>query len=440
MKPLSIALLAILLAGGPAARAAAPWPAESHTAAIQLTALDAGLNTVNWSGAFWNPATRTLWLACNSGYFWALVEGGPYGIQVATNAAGTPAKWISSGDFESICQAGLGDEYVYVMDENGYIREFDVSQFGVVSPSQVWDIRVQCPEVGGASGGEGLAFVPDEFLRRQHFCDSNGVAGVSSNGMGGLMFVGYQYDGFVYAFDLDRSNGQYTFVGRYQTGRTETAGLEFDRATGQLYVWHNLGENYLEVVELNSYPDGSDRRFRQLAEYVGPRTGNLEGFALVPAAATNANGGCILTDDDNLNGEAILWYREFQPAADTDADGLADGYELWNFGSTTQTVGSADSDDDAFSNAAEEITGTDPNDPDSALVQNAATADSEALVLSWPSAAGRIYAIHSTDVITNGFTHTVQSNIPDSAPLNIATVDVSGLMGLSFYRIAAERP
>ena len=80
------------------------------------------------------------------------------------------------------------------------------------------------------------------------------------------------------------------------------------------------------------------------------------------------------------------------------------------------------------------------NDPASALVQNAASADSEALVLSWPSVTGRIYAIHSTDVITNGFTNTVQSNIPDSAPLNTATVDVSGLMGLSFYRIAAERP
>lgn len=440
MKPMPIAFLAILLACGPAARAADPWPAEAHTAAIQLTALDSGLNTVNWSGAFWNPATRTLWLACNSGYFWALVEGGPYGIQVATNAAGTPAKWTSSGDFEAICQAGLGDDRVYVMDENGYIREFDVAQFGVVVQSQGWDIRAQCPEAGGASGGEGIAFVPDEFLQRQRFCDSNGVAVVSSNGMGGLMFVGYQNDGFVYAFDLNRGNGQYTFVGRYKTGRTETADLEFDRATGQLYVWHNLGENDLEVVELNSYADGADRRLRQLAEYVGPRTGNLEGFALVPSAATNASGGCILTDDDNLNGEAILWYREFQPDPDTDADGLSDGYELWNFGSTTQTVGSADSDVDSFSNAAEEIAGTDPNDPGSALVQNAATADSEALVLSWPSATGRIYAIHSTDVITNGFTNTVQSHIADSAPLNTATVDVSGLMGLSFYRIAAERP
>ncbi len=314
MKLWPIACAAFLLAVGPAAHAADPWPAEAHTAAIQLTALDSGLNTNNWSGAFWNPATRTLWLACNSGYFWALVEGGPLGFQVATNAAGTPAKWTDRGDFESICQADLGEDVVFVLDEDGYIREYDVSEYGTVVQNRHWDIRAQCPEADGRSGGEGLAFVPDEFLRHQHFCDSNGVAVVSSNGMGGLMFVGYQYDGFVYAFDLDRVNGQYTFVGRYKTGRTETAGLEFDRATGQLYIWHNTGLNYLEVVELNSYPDGPDRRFRQLAEYIGPRIGNLEGFALVPSAATNAAGGCILTDDDNLSGEAILWYREFQPA------------------------------------------------------------------------------------------------------------------------------
>ena len=440
MKARSIALLIVLLANGAAVRAADPWPAEAHTAAVQLTAIDSGLNTVNWSGAFWNPDTRTLWLACNSGYFWALVEDGAGGFQVATNAAGTPAKWTSSGDFEAICQADLGADRVYVMDENGYIREYDVSQYGAVAQSQAWDIRAQCSEVDYTSGGEGIAFVPDDWLQRQHFCDSNGVPYVSTNGMGGLMFVGYQYDGFVYAFDLNRGNGQYAFVGRYQTGRTETADLEFDRATGKLHVWHNLGDNFLEVVELNSYVDGANRRLLPLAEYFGPRTGNLEGFALVPTAATNASGGCILTDDDNLDGEAILWYREFRPAADTDADGLSDGFELRHFGSTTQTVGSADADDDRLTNAAEEIAGTDPGDPDSVLIQNTPAADPEALVLSWQSAAGRTYAIHSTATLTNGFTNTVQAGIADSAPLNVATVDVSALMGFSFYRIAVEAP
>ena len=300
---------AIFLLAGGGAQAAEPWPAEANTAAVQLTAIDSGLNAANWSGAFWNPDTRTLWLACNSGYFWALVENGAGSFQVATNAAGVKAKWSPGGDLEAICQTDSDAHLVYLMDENGWIREYDVRTNGTINATRSWDIRTQCPEVDSASGGEGLAFVPDEFLRRQRFCDSNGMPYVSTNGMGGLMFIGYQYDGFVYAFDLNRTFNTYGYVGRYKTGRTETADLEFDRASGKLYVWHNTGSNYLEVVELHSVVDGADRRLRPLAEYVGPRTGNLEGFAVVPSAATNAAGGCILTDDDNQDQEAVTWYR-----------------------------------------------------------------------------------------------------------------------------------
>lgn len=435
-----LALLIALVTIGSSALAVSPWPAEGHTDAVPLTPIDAGLNTANWSGAFWNPDTRTLWLACNSGYFWALVENGSGSFIVATNSSGTAAKWTPGGDLEGICQASPAPNRAYLMDENGYIREYDVSQYGVVHQTLSWNITNQCPEVGASSGGEGIAFVPDDWLRRQAFCDSNGVPCVSSNGMGGLMLVGYQADGFVYAFDLAPVSNSFTFVGRYQTGRSETADLHFDTATGQLYVWHNTGSNYLEVVELHSDVNGSNRRLRPLAEYVGPRTGNLEGFTLLPSSPTNHTGGCLLTDDDNLNGEAIMWYQHFQPDPDTDADGMTDGFELWHFGSTTQTVGTADDDSDGLSNADEEVAGTQPTNESSALIQYAPTADTEALVLSWQSASGRTYAIHSTALLTNGFTNIVFSHIPADVPLNIATVNVSDLLGLSFYRVALESP
>ena len=431
--------LALGIAGAPLAPAADPWPAEAHGDAVRLTDVDAGLNAANWSGAFWNPQTRTLWLACNNpGSFWALVEDGAGGFQVATNASGTPAKWAPGGDLEALCQADR-DDSVLAMDENGFVREFDVAQFGVVQPAHVWDIRSVCTNTAN-SGGEGLAFVPDEFLRRQGFCDSNGAPRLSARGMGGLAFVGYQQDGFVYAFDLDRATDTFDFVGRYQTGRAETADLEFDRASGKLYVWHNVGSNYLEVVELRSVASGADRRLRQLAEYVGPRTGNLEGFALAPASPSDAAGGCVVTDDDNSGQEAVAWYRQFQPPDDVDADGLSDALELWHFGSVTQTVGSADDDLDRLSNAAEIAAGTDPTNAASALLQTAPAADVQALVLNWQSASGRSYAVQSTADLTNGFTNVVQANIPADAPRNAATVDVSGLAGLSFYRIAVEAP
>jgi hypothetical protein len=339
MKAVRTALLAAALAGLAAApaRAADPWPGESHADAIRLTDVDAGLDAPNWSGAFWNPATRRLWLVCNNpGAFWALCENGAGGFQMATNAGGAKAKWTPGGDLEAICQADR-DDTVFVMDENGYIREYDVSDYAATNQLHVWNLRAVCTNTAN-SGGEGLAFVPDEYLRRQGFCDANGAPRQSVRGMGGLTFVGYQQDGFLYVFDLDRTGDVWDFVGRYRTGRAETADLEFDRASGRLYVWHNTGRNYLEIVELRSVVAGAHRRLRQLAEYVGPRTGNLEGFALVPSAATNDSGGCIVTDDDNLNREAVMWYRQFQPADAADADGLPDGIELWHSGSVIQTV------------------------------------------------------------------------------------------------------
>ena len=430
---------AFFLLAASSAHAADPWPAESNTSAVQLTSIDSGLNAANWSGAFWNPDARRLWLACNSGYFWALAEDGAGRFQVATNAAGVQAKWSPGGDLEAICQTDSDTDLVYLMDENGWIREYDVRTNGVINATRSWDVQALCPETDG-SGGEGLAFVPDEFLRRQHFCDSNGVPYVSTNGMGGLMFIGYQYDGFVYALDLNRTFNTYGFVGRYKTGRTETADLEFDRASGKLHVWHNTGDNYLEVVELHSIVDGADRRLRPLAEYVGPRTGNLEGFAVVPSAATNDSGGCILTDDDNQDQEAVTWYRQFQPSDDVDADGLSDGVELWHFGTVTQTVGTADSDGDRLSNAAEIAAGTDPTNSASALIQLPPAGDTADLVLSWPGATGRSYAIQSTADLATGFTNVVRAGIPADFPRNAATVDVSSLLGFGFYRVAVEAP
>ena len=125
--------------------------------------------------------------------------------------------------------------------------------------------------------------------------------------------------------------------------------------------------------------EGAERRLRPLIEYVGPRTGNLEGFALAPTTGTNH--WCFLTDDDNLNGEAILWFRQFQPVEDTDADSLSDDWELRYWGTTTHTVGSADSDLDGMTNAEEQTAGTDPTDASSVftLLSAVATPDQECI-------------------------------------------------------------
>lgn len=114
--------------------AVASWPAESHTQALKLTGLDSNF-TANMSGACWNPSNRTFWVCCNNpGIFWALVEDGGGSWRIATNTAGTKARWAFSGDFdfESFCQADFTKPVVYLMDENGWIRECDVSNYGAI--------------------------------------------------------------------------------------------------------------------------------------------------------------------------------------------------------------------------------------------------------------------------------------------------------------------
>ena len=422
------------------ANSASPWPAESTSQAVKLTGLDPEFNAPNMSGAAWNPVTRTLWLANNSGQFWALVEDGAGSFRVATNAAGTKAKWSPGGDLESICQADFSQPLVYLMDENGWIREYDVAQFGVIHENRNWDIRAQCPEVGGTLGPEALTFVPDEWLLREGFQGTNGIPCVSSNGMGGLMFVGHQDGGYVHVFDLNRTNSTFAYLGRYKTGRTETAGLEFDRATGKLYIWHNTGSNYLEVTELNSYLEGGEWRLRPLIEYVGPRTGNLEGFALAPTTGTNH--WCFLTDDDNQDGEAILWFRQFLPVEDTDGDSLSDDWELRYWGTTAATVGSADWDRDGMTNLQEQTAGTDPTDASSVfeLLSAAATSDRSALVLSWSSVSNRIYEVRQAASLGAGFAEVVQGAIPATPPVNTATVAVATALSGAFYRVAVTAP
>ena len=289
---------------------AMPWPAETNTAAERLTSVDSEVNNKNMSGAFWNPETDTLWLTNNNGRFYALIDDGAGSFQVATDKNGAQAKWYPGGDLEGICQADFTQAIVYLLDEKGWIREYDVSEYGVALENRNWDIRRQCPEVSNA-GPEGLTFVPDKWLARHGFRASNGALYTSTNGMGGLMFVGHQSGGYVHVFDLNRMNNRYIYVGLYKTGRAETAGLEFDRSKGILYIWHNIGANYLEMTELNSYVDGDERRLRQIVEYSGPRKGNLEGFALSPVA--KENNWCFIADDNNKNGEAITWYKAFKP-------------------------------------------------------------------------------------------------------------------------------
>jgi hypothetical protein len=293
-----------------------PWPAEAWSSVKTFTHLDPHFGN-NISGACYNPETRTFWVCRNGGpsAFWALKGDDTGSLSIATDDAGTQAKYISSGDLEGICQVDYMKDLVYLMVEReNKIREYDVSDYGKAILKNEWDVSEHVPRRKANVGSEGITFVPDRWLKKAGFTDGDGKPYSSKGGMGGLMFIAHQDGGGIYVFDLDVGKTTFQYVGVYKSSRKESCGLEFDRSTGLLYIWHNIGDNFLEIAKLSSYQDGNDRRLITIAEFIGPKKGNLEGIAISPADTGKKKQQVLFVDDDNQDGAALMWFRQFDPS------------------------------------------------------------------------------------------------------------------------------
>jgi|APSaa5957512535_1039671.scaffolds.fasta_scaffold01771_7 hypothetical protein len=277
-----------------------PWPAETWETSTNLTELDDGFGS-DVSGAHFNPVTKRLWVADNGGQFVAMVPDGE-GSYVVDYQDEARAYWKSGGDCEGITQVDYNENSVYIMAEREHlIRKYDTSQYGDVKLLHQWNIRPFVPAYNGA-GPEGIAFVPDEWLAKSGFTKPDGTAfPKSSNGMGGLMLVAHQNGGKVYAFDLGVDSDVVSFIGAYGTNTRESSGLEFNRSSGKLYVWHNVGGNSLEEVSLKS----TNGTFDSLRTWASPKGGNLECIAIMGNLL-------VLCDDSNANGFALMLYKEWR--------------------------------------------------------------------------------------------------------------------------------
>ena len=203
-----------------------------------------------------------------------------------------------NGDIEGITQADFSEaNTVYVINENvGRIQELDLSEPDNVVLVNDWNVST----IIGGDGGEGITFVPDEFLAEQGFVTEAGDPYQSVHGMGGIMLVGHQAGGWLYAFDLNRETGEWSYLGRFGTAATETAGLEFDRSTGDLLIWHDADFDQLEVSRLSSTLVDEVRSLDPLVVYDGPPwvlfiSENHEGIAVAPI-------------DDCVNGERNFFF------------------------------------------------------------------------------------------------------------------------------------
>ncbi len=298
------------------------WPAESADQAENITDIAGPVwnneFSKDLSGAVWNPETETLWVCRNKGpsKVWAIVEDGSGGYAIDSRN-GNAAEWEDFGDAEGLTLADFSEPYtLYVLAEGlEHIREWDLSRFGSAVMVNDWDISQYTPTAGGA-GSEGITFVPDRFLAAQGFVDGDGHPYQSTGGMGGLMFVGHQNGGGIYVFDLDRTRGDLVFVGQYQTSATETAGLEFDRSTGLLYIWHGADFNQLETARLDSTQVDNHRKLHTVRIQQGPGkpalgSDNLEGIAVDSIADCHSGTRRFFMTTDGGNAWSLLVYNDF---------------------------------------------------------------------------------------------------------------------------------
>jgi hypothetical protein len=315
----------LLMAMGSPALAADPWPAEAAAAAVNLTSIEGPQPNdfeVDLSGAFWNPQAKRLWVCRNGGTtgskFWALVPNAGGSFQVEYRA-GNRGEWTGFGDLEDITQVDLGADVLYLIAEGEErIKSYDVSNFGSAVLLRDWNVRPHLP-LNGGDGAEGITFVPDRFLSAVGFVGSNGTPYTSTRGMGGLMLVGHQNGGSVYAFDLDPDSNAFTFVGEYRTAYDETAALHFDRGNGRLYVWHDSSWDTWEVGDLSStaIAGSQARQLRVIRTFDGPHHRNNEGLALT--SIDECNGGfrnAFLTTDDG-GSESLTWFTNYADGCTT---------------------------------------------------------------------------------------------------------------------------
>jgi hypothetical protein len=311
--------VAALICAGVSAQS--PWPSVGWNTADNITAIMDAQGITDLSGLHWNPVTERLY--CVQG------DGRLRILQMNTTALGftqTANKALADGP-EGITQVNFSANEFYTIDENNYeIRKFTHNAtFGALTEAKHWNLLASPSpmEDTGNTGPEGIVFIPDASLSSIGFVSQvTGNPYTSVKGMGGLMFVAHQDEGYIWVFDINPNvNNDFAYVGKYKTSREESTDLAFDRTTGLLYILHNIGSNYLEVTNLSSAIVSGERKFVTQHEYfISNPTGqnvNIEGFALMPKCPdSGAIGAWLARDVETTEGNAVMqdalrWFNPF---------------------------------------------------------------------------------------------------------------------------------
>ncbi len=297
------------------------WPSETWSNAVNLTSVMDPAGLTELSSLFWNSSTKRLYVSHGDGRLRVLQ------LNSSTNTFSQIADRVYTGGPEGITQVNLTANEFYTVDEDNYqIRKYIYpSNFSSVTLINSWNLLAAPSTMTNTAntGPEGIAFVPDSFLLAAGFVSQHtGNVYTSIKGMGGLIFIAHQYQGYVWVFDVNPNvSNDFNFVGKYRTNKNESCDLAFDRTTGLLYILHNISGNSLEVTDLTStaLPAG-ERKFSIVNEYFIPNpTGNLnvEGFAITPKCTDSSNVSVWLCRDVEIaeatayKQDCLRWFNPF---------------------------------------------------------------------------------------------------------------------------------
>ena len=158
-------------------------------------------------------------------------------------------------------------------------------------------------------------------------------------------------------------------------------------------------------------------------------TGNLSGYAW------SANLGWINLGDLTFNVRTDTIRR----GVDSNGNGIADAWEILNFGNLTTATAISDFDKDGISDLQEYFDGTDPKDPSSILRITAVSKAASTISLTWTSTMGRFYRVEQNPTLLLGSTWTDLTGL--FAPSGGATSsrNVTDSTAKSFFRVRAQR-
>jgi hypothetical protein len=254
---------------------------------------------LKWDGATWVSFPSNGW---ENGKAISFTDG--HGLPDAEDL--TMASWDSNMIF--VCSERNEHDSVSRLSVLLYM---DTGVESSMNATMEWVLTADFPTVDANMGFEAITWVPDDYLVARGFLDQHLEVLYDPlnypDHSGGLVFLGLETDGGIYAYALNINLGTYQRVASFPSGSDFIMSLSFDRDTG--YLWSMCDDTCQGVHNVHSL-DNSTGKFTQIASYARPISmGNFdaEGFTIASESVCDSAGqkSVFWADDKNDAGHSL---------------------------------------------------------------------------------------------------------------------------------------